>query len=54
MNKTVERLNIAKLLLEAGADVNLQDNTGKTALYYARSEDQEDIVRLLKESGATE
>ena len=45
-------IEIVKLLLAAGADVNVQDYTGLTALNHARG--REDIIRLLKEAGATE
>ena len=45
-------IEIVRALLAAGANVNLQDNIGKTALYYASSEGHIDIVRLLLEYGA--
>ena len=54
---------IIKLLLAAGADVNLQDNEGKTALRHAykrrtalrhRYEYYTQIINLLIEAGATE
>jgi hypothetical protein len=44
-------INVIRLLLEHGADPNLQDAEGKTPLMYAAKRDQH-IVRLLLEHGA--
>ena len=41
-------------LLEAGADVNWQDEYGDTALYYAVMGGHISIVELLKAAGAVE
>ena len=45
-------LNMLQLLLEKGADVNVLDCTGNTALIFALQLKQFDIVRLLVEYGA--
>jgi len=39
-------------LLEAGADVNAEDDYGRTPLYYAVFEDHLEVVELLLEYGA--
>ena len=44
--------SIAKLLLEAGANPNLQDKAGNTALFLASQNGFETNVRLLLEMGA--
>ena len=46
------QIEIAKLLLNAGADVNIQNNTGSTALIYAAYAKQIEIVKLLLSAGA--
>lgn len=44
---------MAKILLQAGADPNLRDRTGRTALHHAvKMRDAGSIVRLLGEAGA--
>lgn len=51
---------VVKFLLDAGADVNLRDDDGKTALniaedsekFYGVTEEREEIIRMLKQSGA--
>jgi ankyrin repeat protein len=43
---------IVKLLLEAGANVNTQDEIGQTPLHYATREGRKDIVELLLNAGA--
>ena len=43
---------VAKLLIEAGADVNLQNNEGSTALHSAAFLCRMDIVEILLENGA--
>jgi hypothetical protein len=52
------RFEIARLLIESGADVNLrrtgtpdQERTGWTALHYAASYDEADLLRLLLDHG---
>lgn len=44
--------NIAKSLLNHGADLNIQDNDGNTALMYAADQGLSDIFELLLEGGA--
>lgn len=45
-------LEIVRLLLESGADVNGVDDAGVTALHRAAQSDEVDVVRLLLASGA--
>ena len=45
-------MDIARLLLEAGADVNKATNDGATPLLISCLEGQVDVVRLLLEKGA--
>jgi len=46
------RLNIIKLLIKAGADPNIQNNYGETALMIANYDDNLDIVNILLKAGA--
>ncbi|KAI1767447.1 hypothetical protein GGR53DRAFT_463345 [Hypoxylon sp. FL1150] len=41
-----------QLLLDAGADINLQDSDGDTALFVAASRGDEDVVSFLLDNGA--
>merc|ERR1719367_281108 len=41
------RLNMAKLLVEAGADINIRDEDGSTALMCAAEHGQTEIVKYL-------
>jgi len=43
---------ISKLLIESDADVNAQDNCGRSALIWSFYIDQTEIVDLLIENGA--
>lgn len=43
---------IAQMLLDAGADVNAEDQNGGTALMRAADNGYADIVRILTEAGA--
>ncbi|HIW36145.1 MAG TPA: ankyrin repeat domain-containing protein, partial [Candidatus Treponema faecavium] len=44
--------DIVRLLLDAGADVNAEDQNGGTALMRAADNGYADIVRMLTEAGA--
>ena len=37
-----------KLLVEAGTDLSIQDDKGKTALDYAKAKEQHDAIVLLE------
>lgn len=39
---------IVKILIENGADINIKNNDGKTALDYAEENDYKNIIELLK------
>src|SRR6056297_1774117 len=45
-------VEIAKYLIEQGAELNKQDNDGFTALHYAAKEGHLEVVKLLVEKGA--
>jgi len=47
-------IETVQALLAQGADVNAKNQDGHTALTYATEERLEDIIRLLKKSGAKE
>jgi ankyrin repeat protein/beta-lactamase regulating signal transducer with metallopeptidase domain len=44
--------DIARILLENGADVNAVDEKGKTPLYYAQKYERKEVIRLLTARGA--
>jgi len=46
------QLDIVKMLIEAGANINVKDNGGDTALMRASVHGNEDIIKLLIEAGA--
>ena len=46
-------LDVARLLLDEGADLNIQDHDGFTALIVASSQGHLEIARLLLDRGAT-
>jgi ankyrin repeat protein len=46
------QLEIIKLLIETGANVNAKNINGDTALMYAYGNKRKDIVKLLKNYGA--
>jgi ankyrin repeat protein len=43
---------IVRLLVEAGADVNLQDKDGVTPLAHAKNRNYTDIIKILENAGA--
>lgn len=43
---------MAELMIRNGADVNVKDNYGRTALDYATARGHKDIVDLLIKNGA--
>ena len=43
-------LEIVKFLIENGADINIKNNDGKTALDFAEENDYKNIIELLKNS----
>ena len=45
-------LDIVRLLIAHGADVNAQSSSGNTPLMYACAGGHEDVVRVLLEAGA--
>ena len=46
------QLNTAKLLINAGADLNYKGNTGETSLHLAAAHGHHDLVKLLLSYGA--
>ncbi|MCM0043092.1 MAG: ankyrin repeat domain-containing protein [Burkholderiaceae bacterium] len=48
----VNAVDIARILLDRGADINAQNSNGRTALYFAIREGNADLVRLLLSRGA--
>jgi hypothetical protein len=48
------RVEALKLLLEAKADVNIPNKSGKTAMYYAKLSGNGEIIALLEAAGARE
>ncbi|KAI1472363.1 ankyrin repeat-containing domain protein [Daldinia caldariorum] len=45
-------LDIVKMLVEAGADINAEDDMSKTPLFYARIHENKEIGEFLLENGA--
>lgn len=45
-------LSMLKLLLERGANINIQDESGNTALHYAASNGKKDVVKYLLDQHA--
>lgn len=43
---------MAKLLIELGADVNVEDNHKQTALFYAAKSGRNDVCEVLIDAGA--
>lgn len=50
-NNKIEAIN---LLIDMGADVNAKNKLGNTALHWAVKNGRTEIVKLLKDAGATE
>jgi ankyrin repeat/SAM/basic leucine zipper domain-containing protein 1 len=46
-------VNISELLLEQGADPNIADKTGKTALLYAARDGHTELIPLLVQYGGS-
>jgi len=46
------KINACKKLINAGANINTQENSGWTALHYAALENNIDIVKLLLNNNA--
>jgi ankyrin repeat protein len=47
-------VEVTRALLQAGADLNHSNNTGRTPLAAARANNHEEAVLALVEAGATE
>jgi len=47
-------LEMAKFLIEKGADVNTMNNLGQTALTFASRKGHVEIMKLLRQAGARE
>jgi len=45
-------LTVLKILLEAGGNINIQDNKGKTPLHYAKKFKRNKVAEYLVENGA--
>jgi ankyrin repeat protein len=43
---------IARMLIDAGADLNIQDNDGRTALHWCAVMNHPEIARMLIDAGA--
>jgi ankyrin repeat protein/tetratricopeptide (TPR) repeat protein len=52
IRKVVHRAEVVQLLLDAGADLHVEDDAGRTAMYYAAVENATDVIALLESSGA--
>lgn len=50
--KVANRTEVVKLLLDAGADPHLEDDAGRTAMYYAAVENAIDVIALFESAGA--
>jgi ankyrin repeat protein len=49
-----DRIQAAKILLEKGADLNIRNKAGKTALMIAEEKGNAEMAELLKKAGATQ
>ena len=50
----IENVAIVKLLIENGADVNYKSSEGRTVLGASLDFDNKEMIKLLKDAGATE
>lgn len=48
-----ENLDIAKILLDAGANIDFKDNDGRTSLFLAKVRDKQNIIDFLIQNGAS-
>ena len=48
------RLEVVKTLIEADADMDMEDSTGQTAIMLAEKGGHKEIVEYLRKSGAEE
>jgi len=48
-----KKTELVKMLIDAGADLNEKDDTGKTALFYAADTNNKDAVKALLKGGAS-
>lgn len=49
-----DNIEVVKLLLAKGADVNAKNKSGRAALMYASEKGYTEIVKILKAAGAKE
>jgi ankyrin repeat protein len=54
MAATCGQLAVVELLVNRRADVNAPDYSNKTSIFYARTNEHQEIVELLKKHGAKE
>ncbi len=47
-------LSVLQILLNAGGQINIRDNSGRTALYYSRKYKRKKVEKYLMENGGTE
>ena len=49
-----DSVEIVRILVEAGADVNAKDDDGRSMLYWATIGDNLEVTQILVDAGATE
>ena len=52
LSRDEEKIEVVRLLLQYGADINGEDRDGRTVLDYARNSGMRESVRFIKEAGA--